>query len=34
MKMVQENMSVEEMRAVIVERYGSFGPSTDQGEGS
>ena len=34
MKMVQEEKSVEEMREVIIKRYGNFGPSTDLGKGS
>jgi hypothetical protein len=32
MKMAQEGKRVEEMRAVVIERYGSFGPSTDQSQ--
>ena len=31
MKMLEEGKSVEEMRQVVIERYGSFGPSTDPG---
>lgn len=30
MKMVQEGKTVDEMRAIINDRYGSFGPSTDE----
>ena len=30
MKMLQEGKTVDEMRAVIYDRYGDFGPSTDQ----
>ncbi|HSN78156.1 MAG TPA: PCYCGC motif-containing (lipo)protein [Anaerolineae bacterium] len=29
MKMVQEGKAVDEMRTVVNQRYGSFGPSTD-----
>lgn len=29
MKMLPEGKTVEQMRAIIIDRYGSFGPSTD-----
>lgn len=30
MKMVQEGKTVDEMRAIINDRYGNFGPSTEE----
>jgi hypothetical protein len=34
MKMSREGKSVAEMRTVIVERYGRFGPATDRRGGA
>lgn len=34
MKMLQEGKDVEVMRETINQRYGNFGPSTDQDKGS